>query len=65
MVVLRLFVLCRPKVPFKFRKKEHVVTPQKKVILLHRGPEAKHTYFEYFDTYFPDESIEYYYYDHL
>jgi proline iminopeptidase len=39
--------------------------PTKKVLLLHGGPGANHHYFEVFDSYFPGESIEYYYYDQL
>ncbi len=39
--------------------------PTKKVLLLHGGPGATHEYFECFDTYFPQEGVEYYYYDQL
>ncbi|MCI4651785.1 proline iminopeptidase-family hydrolase [Phaeodactylibacter sp.] len=39
--------------------------PTKKVLLLHGGPGATHEYFEVFDSYFPKEGIEYYYYDQL
>ena len=39
--------------------------PTKKVLLLHGGPGANHEYFQAFDSYFPNESIEYYYYDQL
>jgi proline iminopeptidase len=39
--------------------------PQIKVLLLHGGPGATHEYFEAFDSYFPKEGIEYYYYDQL
>ena len=37
----------------------------KKVLLLHGGPGANHEYFQAIDSYFPKESIEYYYYDQL
>lgn len=39
--------------------------PTIKVLLLHGGPAATHEYFESFDSYFPQEGIEYYYYDQL
>ena len=39
--------------------------PTKKVLLLHGGPGANHQYFKIFDAYFPNENIEYYYYDQL
>jgi len=40
-------------------------SPTKKVLLLHGGPGANHQYFKIFDSYFPNENIEYYYYDQL
>lgn len=36
-----------------------------KVLLLHGGPAATHEYFESFDSFFPPEGFEYYYYDQL
>jgi proline iminopeptidase len=39
--------------------------PRIKVLLLHGGPGATHEYFEAFDSYFPQQGIEYYYYDQL
>jgi proline iminopeptidase len=39
--------------------------PRIKVLLLHGGPAATHEMFEIFDSYFPGEGIEYYYYDQL
>ena len=39
--------------------------PSKKVLLLHGGPGANHQYFKGFESYFPGEEIEYYYYDQL
>ncbi len=39
--------------------------PKIKVLLLHGGPGATHEYFECFDSFFPGEGIEYYYYDQL
>ena len=39
--------------------------PSKKVLLLHGGPGANHQYFKGFESYFPGEEIEFYYYDQL
>jgi len=39
--------------------------PTIKVLLLHGGPAFTHEHLEAFDSYFPGESIEYYYYDQL
>lgn len=39
--------------------------PTIKVLLLHGGPAATHEYWESFDSFFPQEGIEYYYYDQL
>jgi proline iminopeptidase len=39
--------------------------PKMKVLLLHGGPGATHEYFECADSYLPNASIEYYYYDQL
>lgn len=36
-----------------------------RVLLLHGGPAATHEYFAAFDSFFPGEGIEYYYYDQL
>src|SRR5689334_10561991 len=39
--------------------------PKIKLLLLHGGPAATHEYFESFDSFMPQEGIEYYYYDQL
>ncbi|GHN00747.1 proline iminopeptidase [Cytophagales bacterium WSM2-2] len=39
--------------------------PKIKLLLLHGGPSATHEYFESFDSFLPQEGIEYYYYDQL
>jgi proline iminopeptidase len=39
--------------------------PRIKVLLLHGGPAATHEYLEAFDSWFPGQGIEYYYYDQL
>lgn len=54
-----------PKGDFQVWTKRVGNNPTKKVLLLHGGPGATHEYFEVFDSYFPQEGIEYYYYDQL
>lgn len=39
--------------------------PKMKVLLLHGGPGGNHGMFESFESYFPAEDIEFYYYDQL
>lgn len=39
--------------------------PKIKVLLLHGGPGMTHEIYESFDGFFPQEGIEYYYYDQL
>ena len=50
---------------FKVWTKRVGNNPTKKVLLLHGGPGGTHEYFESFDSFFPGEEIEYYYYDQL
>jgi len=50
---------------FKVWTKRVGNNPTKKVLLLHGGPGGTHEYFEAFDSFFPGEEIEYYYYDQL
>jgi len=50
---------------FKVWTKRTGNNPGVKVLLLHGGPGANHMYLEAFDSYFPAEGIEYYYYDQL
>ena len=54
-----------PAEPSKFGRSASAITRRIKVLLLHGGPGATHEYFEAFDSYFPREGIEYYYYDQL
>ncbi|MBI3818103.1 MAG: proline iminopeptidase-family hydrolase [Planctomycetes bacterium] len=53
------------KGPFRVWTKRTGNNPKIKVLLLHGGPGATHEYHEIFDSYFPAEEIEYYYYDQL
>jgi proline iminopeptidase len=39
--------------------------PPIKVLLLHGGPGADHSYFECFEDFLPQNGIEFYYYDQL
>jgi proline iminopeptidase len=54
-----------PQGEFKVWTKRVGNNPSTKVLLLHGGPGATHEVFECFDSYFPAEGIEYYYYDQL
>ena len=54
-----------PKGTFKVWTKRMGNNPTKKVLLLHGGPGMTHEIYESFDGYFPQENIEYYYYDQL
>ncbi len=50
---------------FKVWTKQVGNNPKKKVLLLHGGPGSTHEIFECFDAFFPQEHIEYIYYDQL
>ncbi len=50
---------------FKVWTKRIGNNPTIKILLLHGGPGATHEYLECFDSYFPAEGFEYYYYDQL
>ena len=54
-----------PKGPFNVWTKRVGNNPTMKVLLLHGGPGATHELYESFDSFFPQEGIEYYYYDQL
>lgn len=62
---VKLVPIDTPKGRFKVWTKRVGNNPRIKVLLLHGGPGATHEYFEAFDSYFPKEGIEYYYYDQL
>jgi proline iminopeptidase len=61
----KLISISTPRGEFKVWTKRVGNNPRIKVLLLHGGPGATHEYFEAFDSYFPKEGIEYYYYDQL
>ena len=50
---------------FKVWTKRIGDNPTIKVLLLHGGPACTHEYFECFENFFPQENIEFYYYDQL
>jgi len=54
-----------PKGKFKVWTKRVGNNPSMKVLLLHGGPGMTHEIYESFDGFFPQENIEYYYYDQL
>jgi proline iminopeptidase len=54
-----------PKGTFHVWTKRVGNNPKIKVLLLHGGPGMTHEYLEAFDSYFPGQGIEYYYYDQL
>jgi proline iminopeptidase len=62
---VKLIPVSTPKGEFKVWTKRVGNNPRIKVLLLHGGPGATHEYFEAFDSYFPKEGFEYYYYDQL
>jgi proline iminopeptidase len=54
-----------PKGTFRVWTKRIGNNPRIKVLLLHGGPGVTHEYMEAFDSFFPGQSVEYYYYDQL
>ena len=54
-----------PKGDFKVWTKRIGNNPRIKVLLLHGGPGGSHESFLCFDSFFPREGFEYYYYDQL
>jgi proline iminopeptidase len=62
---VKTIVIDTPKGKFRVWTKRVGNNPRIKVLLLHGGPGATHEYSEAFDSYFPGEGIEYYYYDQL
>ncbi|HEY5801080.1 MAG TPA: alpha/beta fold hydrolase, partial [Burkholderiaceae bacterium] len=62
---VKLIPIQTAKGTFKVWTKRVGNHPTIKVLLLHGGPGMTHEYLEAFDSYFPGEGIEYYYYDQL
>lgn len=61
----RMITINTPKGQFRVWTKRVGNNPRLKVLLLHGGPAAGHAYFEAFDSFLPQEGIEYIYYDQL
>ena len=62
---VRMIPIKTPKGTFKVWTKTVGRNPRLRVLLLHGGPAATHEYFEAFDSFLPQEGIEYIYYDQL
>ena len=62
---IRMIPISTPIGDFKVWTKRIGNNPSKKVLLLHGGPGGTHEFFESFEGYFPQEGIEFYYYDQL
>ncbi|WP_242203567.1 proline iminopeptidase-family hydrolase [Aestuariivivens insulae] len=62
---IKMIPIQTPKGEFKVWTKRIGNNPKIKVLLLHGGPGMTHELYECFDGYFPQEGIEYYYYDQL
>ena len=62
---VRMVPVRTPSGSFRVWTKRVGNNPRVKVLLLHGGPAATHEYLEPCDGWFPQEGIEYYYYDQL
>ena len=62
---IKMIPITTPHGTFKVWTKRVGNNPTIKVLLLHGGPGVTHELYECFDGYFPNESIEYIYYDQL
>ena len=62
---IKMIPIETPKGTFNVWTKQTGNNPTIKVLLLHGGPGMTHEIYECFDGYFPQEGIEYYYYDQL
>ena len=62
---IKMIPIETPKGTFNVWTKRVGNNPNIKVLLLHGGPGMTHEIYQCFDGYFPQEGIEYYYYDQL
>lgn len=62
---IKMIPITTPEGTFNVFTKRVGNNPKMKVLLLHGGPGGTHEFFECFDGYFPNEGIQYYYYDQL
>jgi proline iminopeptidase len=61
----RMVPITTPSGEFRVWTRRVGTNPELKVLLLHGGPGASDELYECFDVWFPQEGIEYYYYDQL
>lgn len=62
---VRMIPISTPQGNFKVWTKRVGHSPRMKVLILHGGPGMTHEAYEAFDSYLPQQGIEYYYYDQL
>jgi len=62
---IKMVSLATPQGEFKVWTKRTGNNPRIKVLILHGGPGGTHEVYECFDSFFPKEGIEYYFYDQL
>lgn len=62
---IKMISIITPKGKFNVWTKRFGNNPTKKVLLLHGGPGSTHEYFESFESFLPQEGIEFIYYDQL
>ena len=62
---IKMISINTPKGKFNVWTKRFGNNPTIKVLLLHGGPGSTHEYFESFESFFPQEEIEFIYYDQL
>ena len=62
---IKMIPIETPVGKFKVWTKRVGDNPSIKVLLLHGGPACTHEYFECFENFFPQQNIEFYYYDQL
>lgn len=62
---VKLIPIETPKGKFKVWTKRFGNNPRIKILLLHGGPGATHEYWECFESFMPQEGIEFIYYDQL
>ena len=61
----RMITIHTPRGDFRVWTKRVGNNPRLRVLLLHGGPAMTHEYFEAFDSFLPQEGVEYIYYDQL
>lgn len=62
---VRMIEIETPSGKFNVYTKRIGSNPKMKLLLLHGGPGGNHLFFESFESYLPEQEIEFYYYDQL